>query len=216
MTTYATLKTVFQTIYGAYVGAGNFIESDSGTPTELAILLNLVHNRIMSAPNKWPFAIETADITATGSTTYDLNTLLPGFRSIHQVYGIDTNAESEYFGNSQANITDREGWTIKNGQLIFTGTTPTSGTTFKVQYQSSYMVKDSSGVRKQYFTADDDVSVLNVADENVLFFGVGEFVQWKTDEVSRDKRREVKLWFSEAWENLRLRREVDVPVKSML
>lgn len=215
MVTYEEIKTIVQTLYGDSIGAGSFIETDSGSPTELAILLNMVNNRISNYPREWPFTKATAIITVTGATSYDLKTLLPGFLSLYQVYGIDSNQEAESFSNAEGNITNQNGYTLKNGVLHFTGTLPQSST-FKIDYRTQYLVEDTNGNRKRYFEDSTDVSVLDYTDLDILTYGVGVYVNWKNDEVSKEKRAEVKDWFREAWTNMLLRSDEDRPLRSML
>lgn len=216
MPTYSELKTIAQTLYGNSVGAGNFVESDSGSPSELAMLFHLIHGRIIGYPREWPFSKVVVTITATGASTYDLKTLYPDFLSLYQVFGINTNSEHEHYDNAEANITTIDGWTLRDGVLTFTGTIPASGSTFSIQYKSQYLVETAAGVRQKYFLTGTDVSVLSEADINVLVMGIGSYVNWKTDEVSQDKRRETKDWFQEAWTNMLLREDVSRPITSMI
>lgn len=215
MITYSEIKTAVQTLYGESIGSGSFIESDSGNPTELAMLLDFIHNRITGYPNEWSFTTEETTIPVTGATSYDLKTLVPGFLSLIQVYGINSNEQHQFHSARQANITSFDGYTIKNGILTFTGQLPQSST-FKILFNTQYLVKDSSGTRKRFFTESDDESVLNYADFNVLIFGVGVYANWKVDEVSKEKRNEIKDWFKEAWTNMLLRTENTHPLDSML
>ncbi len=215
--TYSEIKTACQTLYGNFVSSGGFVESDSGNPSELALLLHLMHGRIVGYPNEdFSFCQVTVTITSTGATTYNLKTLYPDFLTLIQVYGVNTNVEHQYYGNAEGNLTTLEGWTIKNGVLTFTGTVPSAGSTFKIQYKSQYLVESSAGVRKRYFTEEDDVSVLSEADTGVIIFGIGAYVNWKSDEASSEKRKETKDWFQEAWTNMLLRKEVSRPLTSFL
>lgn len=216
MTTYGELKTMAKTLYGNSVGAGNFIESDSGSPSQLAMFFHFIHSRIVGYPHTFPFCKIIGTITSTGATEYNLGTLFPDFLSLYQVFEIDENQEHTHFGNSDGNTTTVDGWHLRNKMLIFTGTPPASGSTFKIQYKSQYLVESSAGVRKEFFEDEDDVSVLDIADVNVLIFGIGSYVNWNTDEVSKEKRLETKDWFQEAWTNLLLRGDVDKPVSSLL
>lgn len=215
MILYSDIKTFAQAQYGEVLSAGNFIETDAGSPTELAILLTLVHSRIVGYPHTFPFCKVVGTITLDGSQEYNLRTLFPDLISVTQVYGIASNRDQEYVGNAEANITSKEGFTIRNGKLIFTGQAPNSGTV-KLQYKSQYLVEDANGVRKKFFEEDTDYSVLPFGHLNVLLMGLGNFVQWKTDEVSKEKRKETKSWFQEAWTNLLLDDEIDDPIDNML
>ena len=200
MPTWSDIKTVCQTIYSRYVNKG-FIEMSSGSPTELAILVDLVHGQILDQPFEWDFLKEIGTITATGATTYDLKTLFPDFHSIYQVFGINDNQDHPFSPNYEANIVPADSWTIRGNTLVFTGNAPSSGT-FKIQYKSKYLVKNSAGTRKQYLEDDADYSV--VSSRNVLIYGVGEFVEWKADEASDRKQNFVHDKFVVALNNLLL------------
>lgn len=149
--TWEEIKLAIQTIYGQYVGSGKLIDdTDNGsTPSALAILVNLVHNRVVGYPAELNCLKETGTITLTGASSSNLKTLLPSLKSVYQVYGINDNQEQEPMGNLEANITPLSGWTIKGDSLIFSGTAPSGTAT--LQYKSKYMVKDSTGTRQQYF-----------------------------------------------------------------
>lgn len=216
--TWADIKETCQVIYPQYVGDGNLIDDSNGdenSATSLALLIHLVHSRIVGYPYEFDFLKQDATITITGATSYDLSTEIPGFKSLYQVYGITENQASEYYSNAKANITPCSGYTIKGNVITFTGSVPTSGT-LMLQIKSSYMVKSSSGDRKKYFLADDDISVLNDADINVLIFGVGEFINWGADVAERDRKEEVRGWFTEARNNILLHNNQTNQVESML
>lgn len=197
--TWEQLKTACQTIYSQYIGNGKLIDSDSGSPTQLALLVSLVHNKIANYSQEFEFLKVDGIITLTGANSYDLGVLFPDFKSLYQVYGVYDNQEATYYPNNEANITPCEGYTIKGKTLYFTGSFKTSGT-IKIQYKSKYLVKDIAGNRKKYFEDDTDYSVLD--NENLEIFGIGEFVQWKADTKAKERRDDVKVWFKEAWEEL--------------
>lgn len=200
--TWEEIKLAIQTIYGQYVGSGKLIDdTDNGsTPSALAILVNLVHNRVVGYPAELNCLKETGTITLTGASSYNLKTLLPSLKSVYQVYGINDNQEQEPMGNLEANITPLSGWTIKGDSLIFSGTAPSGTAT--LQYKSKYMVKDSTGTRQQYFLADADYTVLDASDCNILIFGVGQFINWSSDEEAQNRKDQIKDWYNEAWTNL--------------
>lgn len=200
--TWEEIKLAIQTIYGQYVGSGKLIDdTDNGsTPSALAILVNLVHNRVVGYPAELNCLKETGTITLTGASSYNLKTLLPSLKSVYQIYGINDNQEQEPMGNLEANITPLSGWTIKGDSLIFSGTAPSGTAT--LQYKSKYMVKDSTGTRQQYFLADADYTVLDASDCNILIFGVGQFINWSSDEEAQNRKDQIKDWYNEAWTNL--------------
>jgi len=212
---WADIKTYVQVNYGQYVGNGKLID-DSGSPSPLAILFDMVHNRISGSPQtEWPFLKETGTISLTGAASYNLATLLPGIRSVYQIYGINQNQDSTPLSNYEANITPIDSaHTLRNKTLVFTGSSPSGTAT--VQYKSFYMVKDASGNRKRYFEDDTDVTVLDDADMNVLIFGIGEYINWSSDTLSQERRDEVRAWFKEAWENMRDTNEQSHQITSML
>lgn len=202
---WSEIQTVAQYLYGPYIGSGGFIGT-TGSPTELAYLMQLVMNRITSYPHDFPFLKRTGTITLTGATSYDLRTLIPDFRSSWQMYGVNPNQEHPYLSNDVANITPAVGYTIKGTTITFTGNIASSGTA-TIQYKSMWMVLSSGGTRKLNFTDDSDTTVLDDADINVLLFGLGQFVNWKSDTQSKERRADINAWFNEAWTNLILHNE---------
>jgi hypothetical protein len=185
-TTWADIKMMLTYEFGPYVGKG-FVNMDSGSPTELAYKVHLAHCRIMAKPHEWEFAKEVGTIVMTGASTYDLRALFPDLISVYQVWGINENQEHPYEANSVINITPADGYSLRGNLLVFSGNAPASGN-LSIQYKSSYMVKDSSGVRKKYFTDDTDTSVLDDADIPVLILGAGIYIRRKTDDpIGREK-----------------------------
>lgn len=201
MYTWEQLKLAIQTLYPQYVGNGKIVENDDDglTPSALAILVDLVNNRIVSNPNEFEFLKETDTMTLDGSTSYDMGTLFPGFKSLFQNYGIDQNQSVFYFGNTEGNITPIDGYTMKGNSLIFTGTAPPSGEA-TVQYKSKYAVKDSAGDRQQFFLDDADYTVFD--NPNLIIFGVGEFINWLSDTKEQDRKAEIHNWWNEALDDL--------------
>ena len=215
--TWAEIKTMCQTIYGQYVGTGKLIDDsngDSSNPSSLALLLHLVNNRIASYPNEFNFLRETGTISLTGATTYNLKTLFPDLKNVYQVYGITSYQEHNYYPNSEANITPLDGYTVKDNSLIFTGSAPTG--TASIQYKSKYMVKSSAGVRKMYFLDDDDYSVLDDSDINALIFGLVDFINWQSDSETGERKKEIKGWYTEAFNNLILNNKQSKQLNSLL
>lgn len=215
-TAFSTIKSILTTVYGTHVGAGNLVESDSGSPSELAMFLDFVHNRIVGTPVRLPCCFVNVSITSTGASSYNLKTLYPDLLSVFQVYNVDQNASHHHFGPAEGNITPIGGWMVKNGVLYFTGAAPAAGSTFGLEYKSQFLVENSAGVRKRYFEDATDVSALPFAHENVLIFGFGEFVNWKADESSQEKRRKTETMYQEAWQNLMLHADTNLPIESFL
>lgn len=215
MITYESLKSTAIALYGAWVGSGALIESDSGSPTTLSLYFDFVNSEIAANSQDFEFTKETGTITLTGATSYNLSTLFPDLISVYQVYGINSNQEQQYFPNYEANLYPFQGYTIKGNSLILTGENPSSGT-LTIQYKSQYLVKNAAGTRKQYFENDDDYSVLDFADKNVLIFGIGEYITWKTDEQSAIQRDRVTGWYQKAFNNMLLRTNPSHQITSML
>lgn len=202
---YGDIKNICANLYTSYVG-NSFIETSAGSPTEFALYLQFVNNRIASYAQDFEFCKETGSVTLTGATSYNLKTLYPDFLTMYQGYGVNQNQEHPYYPNYIANVTPAEGFTLKGSLLIPTGNSPATGT-FNFQYKSQYLVKDSQGVRKLNFTDDTDVSVLDDADINILIFGVGSYISWKADVASAQRKQEIKDWYQEAFNNLILRNQ---------
>lgn len=216
MTSWETLQSAIQALYVQYVGSGSVIENSSGSPTVEALLMDLVHNRIVGYPYDWDFLKVTGTLTLTGASSYNLKTTFPDLKSVYQIYGIQENQDQQYLPNYEANIVPTDnGFTLKGNTLVFTGNTPSGGSA-TIQYKSLYMVKDSGGTRKQYFTSTSDESVLESSDMNVLLFGFGQYVNWKSDSKSKEQRDNVAVWFKEAWQNLLMENKNTSQVHSML
>lgn len=214
MTQWTDLKSIVISLYGQYVGSGNLIETDAGSPSQLALIFDLVHNRIVNYPFELPCLKVTSTITLTGASSYDLSVLFPDLKSVYQIYGINANQESGYLSNYEGNIVPMDNaYTIKGKTLYFTGTAPATGTAY-IQYKSKWMVKTAAGVRQKYFLNDDDVTVLD--DENLLVFGAGQFINWQSDDAAKERRKEVKEWFNEAWNSLILHPEQTNQINSLL
>jgi len=133
---------------------------------------------------------------------------------VRQLYGINSYQDHTVFDNPEANITPLDGWTVRGNNLVFTGTAPSGTAT--IQYKSGYMVKETGGTRQKYFLAESDYTVLDDDDVNLLICGVGEYINWNSDSESQDRRKEVKEWFREAWENLMFNNPISRSVSSLL
>jgi hypothetical protein len=213
---WSELKEVIGILFPAYIGSGKLIDdTDNGsTPSALASLVNLVNNSISSYPLEFNCLRETGTITLTGATTYNLKTLLPGLKTIYQVYGIDQYKDHSFFSNNDANITPIDGYTVRGDSLIFTGTAPSG--TVTIQYKSKYLVKNTAGTRQQYFLADTDYSCLDEDDINVLIFGVGKYINWNSDSESQERKEEVKAEYKDAFNNLILNNKQSNQLQSLL
>lgn len=208
------IKASINALYSQYVGSGNLIETDSGSPTQLAIIVNLVHNRIINYPINWSFLKETGTITLTGASSYNLATLFPDLQSVYQIYDGTLYTEKGYVPNYEANVSPiQEAYTLRGKTLIFTGNAPVGGT-LSIQYKSKYMVKTAAGVRQKFFQNDDDVTVLD--DESLLVWLTGEFINWTSDDTAVQRREEVRNWSKEAFSNLILGNENINQITSML
>lgn len=211
--TYGELSLAAAALYGQYVT--KFVNATSGSPTELAILLRMVHNRIAAYPCEFEFLKETGTITMNGASSYNLRTLFPDFRSLYQLFNVNQNQEHPFVPNYEANVIPADSYSIRGTTLYFAGTLPASGTP-GIQYKSQWLVKNAAGVRQRDFLAEDDVSVLDDADTNVLLFGLGDYVQWKADVKSQDRKLQVAAWFKEAFDNMTSQNVMSHQLTSML
>lgn len=214
--TWEELKLALSTLYPQYIGSGKLIDNtDNGvTPSALAILVNLVNNRISGYPLDFNCLREVYTLTLTASSTYNLRTLVPGLKTVYQLYGIDSNQQHSFYGNAEANLTPVDGWSVRGNSLYFTGTTPTG--TALLQYKSKYLVKTVADVRQQYFLADTDYSALDDDDINVLVFGVGQYITWNSDSENQDRKTEVNNWFKESFNNMILNNKNSNQLNSMM
>jgi len=194
---YSDIKTFLSNFYSPFIETA-YIDFDSATPSEGAIYLRMVNNRIVSKPFEFEFSKEIGSIPLTGSPTINLATSYPDLLTVYQVYGVNDNQQENFLPNNIANITPVQGYSIRGKTLYFSENVPSSGT-LHFQYKSQYMVKDASGNRKLDFAEDDDYSVLDEAHINLLLFGFGEFVNWKSDELSAGRRKQIMDWVLEAF-----------------
>lgn len=215
MITYESLKNSAQALYGSWIGAGALIESDSGTPTTLASYFDFVNSEIGAHPHEWKFLKETSTITLTGASSYNLRTLFPDLISVYQIYVTNSAQDFPNVSNYEANRLVLDGYTIKGDLLIPGSNFPTTGT-INIQYKSQYLVKDVDGNRKQFFEEADDYSVLEFADKNVLIFGLGEWVNWKTDEQSQAQKDKISEKYNKAFDSMLARGDVSIPLDSMI
>lgn len=201
--TWSTIKSTLSTLYGEYFGSGGFVESEAGSPSEAAILCNLVHQQIVTIPQDFEFLKRDVTLSLTGATSYNIRTSYPDYAGTYQIYGLNNRQDEAFISNRDANIgLYNNGYTLKNGVLYWSNFLPQTGT-LNLQIKSSYMVKDSSGTRKTFFSADDDVTVLPFEFVPILYHGVGQFINWRTDEASKQRKEFVDQQFATYMENLR-------------
>ncbi len=198
--TYADIKNQISALYDPYVSAG-FVSAVGGSPAQIGYFLRFINNRISAKPIEFEFLKQTSPITLTGASTYDLGTLFPDLYSVYQLFGTSPQQEAPYYPNYDGNVTPITGYTLKGKTLIFTGNQLFNGSV-NLQYKSKWLVKDADGNRKLDFTNDTDITVLDDNQVNVLIFGVGQFVNWKTDTVSSERKAEINSWFKEAFDDL--------------
>lgn len=199
--TWSDLKQLIKALYDPYISAG-FIESESGSPTDLALLVQMVNRKIVSSAPDLSFTKVKGTFTASGSAEVNLATEFPDLYKVYQIWGVNDNQEHPYQPNYDANIITVDGYTLRNKILSYTGNEPASGITMNIQYGSKYLVEDASGNRKLNFTDDTDVTVLDGASLDYLTFELGRFINWKTDEQSQSRREEIINWAKEAKENM--------------
>lgn len=216
--TFAQLKTLSGIIYGQYVGSGKLLDGDTGDPSSLALIFDLIHQRISGYPFEWNFLKVKTTWQLTGDRTYDLSVLFPDLLSTFQIFGINSNQESVPLADYDANVYPfYDSYQIYGDTLSFTGNVPLSGTVAYIQYKSMYMVIDgTTGLRKRYFEADADYSVLKPGQDGVLTYGIGEFCDWLSDSKAKEQRQYVTDRFKESWNNLLLHNPQDSQVHNML
>lgn len=64
--------------------------------------------------------------------------------------------------------------------------------------------------------ADADYTVLDASDCNILIFGVGQFINWSSDEEAQNRKDQIKDWYNEAWTNLILHSSQTSQLHSLL
>ena len=205
-------------LYSKYVKNNGFVEPDSGSPTELDLLVNLVCQQLSSSPGMPQYYKRKvgATVTLTGASEINLKALFPDYTGIYQVYGINDYVSQTNVSQSDRNILlENQGYSVNNGILYISNGYPTTGT-LKIDYRSGYMVEDSAGNRKQYFENDTDVSVL-LPDHNwALLTGVGPYVNWKADNASKAQRDFIQTQFIIAQETMFLYNEQSESIGNFL
>ena len=216
--TWENIKAQLIILYSKYAGTNGFIETESGNPTDLAMLVDLVHQQINSNPGNPDYFKRKVGqtVTLTGATSYDLRTLFPDYMGIYQVYGINDYEEQVNVSQGTNNLLrHNESYSVTNGVLYLAEGYPSTGT-LKIDYKSAYMVEDSSGNRKQFFTDVTDVSVLLPNHIWVLLLGVGQYVNWKADNASKAQRDFVHTQFAIAEQSLFLHQEQENSIGNFL
>lgn len=216
--TWESLQNQALILYGKYVGSNSFVESDSGSPSDLALLFDMVNQEIAANPGMPEYFKRKvgAEITLTGASTIDLRSEFPDYCGFYQFYGINEYRDQLNVSQSERNILrENQGYTVNNGILYLSDGFPTSGT-YKIDYRSSYMVENSSGVRKEFFENDTDVSVLLPIHKRALLMGVGKYVNWKADNASKAQRNFILAEAAVAMETLFLHQEQEESIKDFL
>lgn len=214
---FSEIKTLAGILYAQYVGSGKLLDGDTGNPSSLALILDLIHQRIVGYPFEWNFLKVKTSWPLTGARTYDLSVLFPDLLATFQIFGINSNQESVPIPDYDANVYPfYDSYQIYGDTLSFTGNVPLSGTVAYIQYKSMYMVRDENGVPKRYFENDTDYSVLKAGQDSVLTFGIGEFADWMADSKAKEQRQYVTDRFKETWNNLLLHNAQDSQVHNML
>jgi hypothetical protein len=216
--TWEDIKAQLITLYAKYVSNNGFIEPDSGNPTELALFVDLVHQQVNSNPGMPDYFKRKVGqtITLTGASSYNLRTLFPDYIGLYQVYGVNDYQDQLNVSQSTNNLLrQNESYSVTNGILYFAEGYPQTGT-LKIDYMSAYMVEDSSGNRKKFFTDETDVSVLLPNHIWVILMGVGQYVNWKADNASKAQRDFVQAQFNVAEQSLFLHQEQQNAIGSFL
>lgn len=176
---WSDLKTLLQNMAPAAL-RGNFVQKNSGTPTELAYYARLAHNEIAAFPHKFGWLLREYTLTLTGATTYNLKALIPDLVRVHHLPASQVGGrEVPYQGIRTYNLDPSGnvratfmGYTLKlTGQITGTITIP---------YFSNYLVLDADGVtRKQDFVNDGDMSIVPDEHQNMLVEGVFRYIYRK-------------------------------------
>jgi len=209
--TYENIKSQILILYGKYVKNNGFVEPDSGNPTEVALLIDLVHQEIASNPGMPEYFKRKvgATITLTGASTINLRTLFPDYAGVYQIYGLNDYVDQLNVSQGDRNLLkENQSYSVTNGILYLAEGYPTSGTLL-IDYRSSFLVEDAAGNRKQFFTEEDDVSVLFPIHIWAILTGIGNYVNWKADNQSKAQRDFLQIKYNTALESLFLYNEQD-------
>lgn len=153
------------------------VDSDNAKGAELELYSWMVNEDLGSRPHKFAWQLVKGTITLNSTGEYDLETLLPGFGKLYQVYGdpiggrILTYEDLFRYNAVEGGVR----MSLRGNTLLISGAT--SGTV-TVLFYSKYFVADSSGTRKERFEADDDVTL--IPNNRVLIDGMLEFMYLKS------------------------------------
>lgn len=134
-----------------------------------AALLRMVRRvlRMIGSNYTYAFQEQRASITLTGATTYDLSTLLPGFKEILEITnapgGSDVQIPMQYYDPKDfLSARDVNGYTIENTSTLRLYAPSTSSLTgsLTVIYYSNYMASSASGTRQQYPLINTDLLLI--------------------------------------------------------
>ena len=179
--TYGNIQSLLQ---GMMPGASTGFISTSGSPSELAYYLRMVHMELAGGPHKFSWALREYTLTlVAGQTEYNLKTLIPDLVQIYQISGDQIGGyEMGYRPLREQNIT-RDGVTFTVMGSTLRLTNPPSSGTLTIPYYSNYLVLDADGTtRKLDFEDADDESIAPAHLDHLLIEGTLRFYQRKEKE----------------------------------
>lgn len=189
-TTWANIKQLISYMEPAAVAG--YVETSSGSPTELAFYARMVNAEIAANPFKHSWRLREYTLTLTGATTYNLGTLIPDLDQVLQIVGDGLpNREAQYLSPSDFNFEIGGTWaTIKGNTLEFKN--PPSSGTLTIPYFTKWLVKTSGGVYQQDFTDGTDISIIPDTHSQILIEGIIEYIKRKAGK--KEYTRTVQLF----------------------
>lgn len=168
-----------------------------------AALLRMVRRvlRMIGSNYTYSFQEQRATINLTGATTYDLSTLLPGFKEILEITnsppGSDVQIPMDYYDPKDfLSARDSNGYTIENTSTLrlYNPSSSSLTGTLTVIYYSNYMAQSALGVRQQYPLINSDLLLipedyLDLVVEGLLMFA------FRKDRTNREDYTDAKEVF---------------------
>ncbi len=176
----------------APAATSGYVETSSGSPTELAYYARMVNSEICANAFKHSWRLREYTLTLTGASTYDLGTLIPDLDQVLQIVGDGlSNKEAQYLSPADFNFEIGGTWaTIKGNTLEFKN--PPSSGTLTIPYYTKWLVKTAAGAFQQDFTAGTDISIIPDSHQQVLIEGIMEYVNRKAK--SKEYTRSFQLF----------------------
>lgn len=159
------------------------VNTTTGSTPEIALYARVTNGEISGNPYKFWWLLREYTLTLTGAADYNLRTLIPDLGRVYQVANAlapgreGASQPLREFNLSTGGSSSR--FTVFGDTLRF-GAPGTTGTV-TIPYYSRWLVADASGVRKQDFTLDTDVSVIPEQHVMALVEGMKRFVNDKIE-----------------------------------